>query len=233
MGEIGVAKKFACARTKEEEGALDLRRKTESVFVEDRRPPTVLDDTATVENACLVLERFADVPWVRFGHVKVGSVATSTIEFVNNTQEEMRVAVDRIHGTLALNESEYVVPPSSHSAERAVVTWRPGDGGRFREAIQFRVNSHRFSVVAFGCAIRPPKKVCFLSYVYECVTAFLSFLVNRRQQMLIKSNFPKKRSGRRTPPFCRGAWGLSRQFMAGGSTLPKARNNQCSVEMSI
>ena len=110
------------------------------------------------EDAVLCLDKFAAVPWVRFGLVRAGSTATGTITFVNSTDSdiEVKVVVDKIHKTLNTDRHSYSVPKQSSSVV-GIVSWTPDAVGGFRQSIQLRMNNHRLMVVAFGVAVEKKK----------------------------------------------------------------------------
>ena len=139
------------------------------------------EENAKKENAILSLERFAAIPWVRFGHVGVGTYSSATITFVNNSEEDKIVVVDRIKDTLTIDQKEFLVPPLSSSNVKATVSWRPEKAGGYRDSIQFRVNNHRFKVVVFGFGVERKKiKVCLFFFFFKFrkmsfITFFLLF----------------------------------------------------------
>ncbi len=111
------------------------------------------DDDSKVEGAVLVLEKFGASPWVRFGHVVHSTPAVGTIVFVNNTDAEEMVLVDKIGPSLQIDQKSYRIPPRSNSVT-ATVTWTPDQIGGFRDSINFKVGSRlRLKVIAFGVGV--------------------------------------------------------------------------------
>lgn len=115
------------------------------------------DNDAAVEDAVLAVEKFAAVPWVRYGHVVVGGRAVGAIQFVNNSDSEEVIVVDKIGHCLQMDQKTYRVPPHSSSVT-AQVTWTPDQLGGFRESIHFKVSSRlRLKVIAYGVGVEKRK----------------------------------------------------------------------------
>ena len=115
------------------------------------RSRIVEDDDNRKENAVLCLERFAAVPWLRFGKVAVGSTITATIQFVNGMGTDIEAIVTPLKKDipLTLDSTKYSIPAGSQSC-LSYVSWTPLGVGNFRESIEFKVKNHRFKVIAFG-----------------------------------------------------------------------------------
>ena len=125
------------------------------------------DDDNRKENAVLCLERFAAVPWLRFGKVAVGSTATATVQFVNGmgTDVEAKPSPLKKGVPLSFDADAYQVPAGSQSC-LSYVSWTPVAAGRFRESLEFKVKNLRFKVIAFGIAAERRREKVFLSILF-------------------------------------------------------------------
>lgn len=136
------------------------------------------DDETKVENAVLVLEKFSAAPWVRFGQVLLGGLAVGSIQFVNNTDNEETVAVDKIGHSLQIDQTVFRVPPHSNSVT-AMVSWTPDQIGGFRDSIHFKFGRGHLRVIAYGVGMQrkkaPVKKVIFL--ISSLISLFFLFLL--------------------------------------------------------
>ena len=132
---------------------MDVIKVDTSGFRSRVKNPSEEDDDNRKENAVLCFERFAAVPWLRFGKVAVGSTATATIQFVNRmgTDVEAKPSPFKKGVPLSVDSPSYLVPKGSQSFV-SHVSWTPSVAGRFRESIEFQVKNLRFKVIAFGIA---------------------------------------------------------------------------------
>jgi hypothetical protein len=115
------------------------------------------DEDSIVENAVLTIEKFCTVPWVRFGRVILGQKAVGSIQFVNNSNVDEQVVVEKSGKTVSIDQTTFFVPACSSSLT-VNVTWIPEQVGGFRDSIQFKIGDRfRLKVITYGMGVE--KKV--------------------------------------------------------------------------
>ena len=114
-------------------------------------------DAAAAEPAELVLKSFAEVPWVNFGVVAMGSSGGAALRITNPGAAAAQVRIERVpvRKGFALTENSALRfgIPSGGSAELSM-SWTPGATGNCRETIIMTWEGHnRVQAVLFGNAV--------------------------------------------------------------------------------